>query len=324
MSEKDDISDLARLSIPGKLDPLSGYDVPVQGPYYPQPPWLFSEIKLFVYPFLTHGRDIAKFVPKQLQVPTFILGDLTLGFYFIADFGQSPMGPYRELISAVLSDNNGALYPYLPYCYPNNGAAMSAGREVGGYPKMMGIVDISYNDPYTFNVKNANGIELISGDLTVGEPLFPLSDDAEHSADNLIRDAHSFLDSGLVNFIEGAFSSDLGKMIEDIVEYILGMIDHAVSDTSWPVDARTLQMIAGPGPILPDETGYEPSLTRLIKTNYGVKIHKLSLAEGSFKYGTDPANPLQNLPVVMELSSLYAECEFTLKPDGVELDYLQP
>ena len=88
----------------------------------------------------TVAGDVSDLIPDGLHLPD----SPPIGLVFIADYGNSTIGPYSEFVSFIqVETDDGESGMYIPYIYVTNDAAMAAGREVLGAPKKLASIDIS-------------------------------------------------------------------------------------------------------------------------------------------------------------------------------------
>jgi acetoacetate decarboxylase/3-phenylpropionate/cinnamic acid dioxygenase small subunit len=130
--------------LPGRIE-VSGlpYSMPATGPLYridPQP-WSWKDSDFVIVDYLTDARAAAKFLPEG--VTTFPIPDLP-GYSAVkhiwANYRESSVGPYNELIIAIPCLYQGKMWLYVPLIYVTTDRAMASGREIGGWPKK--IADI--------------------------------------------------------------------------------------------------------------------------------------------------------------------------------------
>jgi acetoacetate decarboxylase len=88
----------------------------------------------------TVAGDVSDLVPEGLHLPD----APPIGMVFVADYGNSTLGPYSEFVSFLqVESDDGERGMYIPYIYVTNDAAMAAGREVLGAPKKMASISIT-------------------------------------------------------------------------------------------------------------------------------------------------------------------------------------
>ncbi len=78
---------------------------------------------------------------SQVVPDCFTLDERPIVTVRIYNYGMSRLGQYREVMFFVKVGYNGKDYDYCPYLYVSNEAALIAGREPLGFPKLIGSID---------------------------------------------------------------------------------------------------------------------------------------------------------------------------------------
>ncbi|PLB37198.1 acetoacetate decarboxylase family protein [Aspergillus candidus] len=129
--------------------------VPISAPPYPTPPKTmhWSGISSVIMKYRTDGNLVRDLIPSNLSVEQSPV--VTIMF---VDYGDSPMGTCHEVIQFVEVVYNGQKYNYSMFLVLDNQIAVYIGREVFGFPKVLGQVD--------FNPKQADSRNAIRGSCT--------------------------------------------------------------------------------------------------------------------------------------------------------------
>jgi len=114
------------------------YSMPRQDGHYPPPPYLYPNMRAMVCLFKA-GLDIkSKILPPELKPVEFPFDAI-----FIAEYPDSTVGPYNENLIMLYCTYNKAPYLYVMNIYVTNDEALTAGREIWGYPKKMCDIKLS-------------------------------------------------------------------------------------------------------------------------------------------------------------------------------------
>ncbi|WZO98999.1 acetoacetate decarboxylase family protein [Isosphaeraceae bacterium EP7] len=144
-----------------------GFSMPSSGPLYPKPPYRYRGASMIVFEYVTDGPSAAGLLPAQAE-----LTDPPVAGLVFADYPESTLGPYREVVLYLHATYQGKPIQYAAYLYVTTDVAMAAGREMGGFPKK--IAAISFDDAGTIagTLQRPEGLPLASGSLRpVGEPV---------------------------------------------------------------------------------------------------------------------------------------------------------
>ncbi|MFN2446454.1 MAG: acetoacetate decarboxylase family protein [Vicinamibacterales bacterium] len=157
----------------GKAD--FGYSVPVDAPLYEPFPLYYEDVSILMYPYATSAAAAARLLPSQLELAP-VAGDsagtLAGAEMVFAKYGFSNVGAYNEVAQVVAaiyrgSDPTLAGQPvsYAVRLHVNNDMAMSAGREIGGFPKKLGHISFEEAPTYLSTLESPHGLRICSGEL---------------------------------------------------------------------------------------------------------------------------------------------------------------
>ncbi|MCC5951690.1 MAG: acetoacetate decarboxylase family protein [Acidimicrobiia bacterium] len=125
----------------------------------------------------TNGRFIAADIPidataaRQLLPPGLTIGDDATATVFVADYPTTSFGPpYRE--AAVLlhaSDATGVAASHCPFMLVDDDSSLIMGRELLGFPKKLGVIDVDYGADTVVASATRMGTELLRVEAEVGD-----------------------------------------------------------------------------------------------------------------------------------------------------------
>lgn len=130
------------------------YSMPRQCGLYPPPPYYYTKMRALILLFqCAHGVK-EKFLPPELE-------PIEYGFdaIFFSDYPDSTVGPYFEnliILNCKYKDTIGA---FVFNIYVTTDEALTAGREIWGYPKK--ICDIKLSP-----LEEKNGQKIVNASLT--------------------------------------------------------------------------------------------------------------------------------------------------------------
>ncbi|KXH44894.1 acetoacetate decarboxylase [Colletotrichum nymphaeae SA-01] len=122
--------------------------VPIFSPPYPKPPdpYSFAIDMMLGFTYRVAASQVRHLVPNVLE-----LEDEPLMSTTVLDYGMSPVGAYKEFVHQVEVTYNKEKFMYSLILILDNEAAIFAGREQYGFPKVFGKADI----------QTANGTRLV-------------------------------------------------------------------------------------------------------------------------------------------------------------------
>ena len=113
------------------------YSMPSQCGIYPPPPYTYPKMRSMVALF-----QVEKEIKKQFLPPDFEPLDL-FDAIFIVEYPNSTIGPYNEnlILLSCMYKNKPGLFVF--NIYVDSDIALTAGREIWGYPKKLCKIDLS-------------------------------------------------------------------------------------------------------------------------------------------------------------------------------------
>ena len=146
------------MGIQGKLTKAQlGYCLPVDAPLYERLPFFYKGVNMLIYEYVTDADAAAALLPSQLELtdpPT-----VTLIF---AEYPWSTLGPYNEVAQSLKCTYNGQPMSYAVRLHVTADSAMSAGREIAGFPKKMADIAFTKGDLYLATIDRPPGLRLCS------------------------------------------------------------------------------------------------------------------------------------------------------------------
>jgi acetoacetate decarboxylase len=152
-----------------------GYSVPVDAPLYEPFPLYYENVSILMFPYVTPADAAARLLPSQLElapVPGDTTGKLAGAVMVFAHYGFSTVGSYNEVAQTLAcvykgSDPTLAGKPvsYAVRLHVDNDMAMTAGREIGGFPKKLGRISFTHTPLYLSTLESPDGLRICSGEL---------------------------------------------------------------------------------------------------------------------------------------------------------------
>lgn len=110
--------------------------IPSIAPLYPDPPIEYRDARMIVA--FVEGSAPASVLPPLLE-PT----PSPTRFVVFADYPDTTIGPYREVVVLVSATHRGQPGLFCPLIYVTSDAALCAGREVWGFPKKLADITVT-------------------------------------------------------------------------------------------------------------------------------------------------------------------------------------
>jgi len=114
-----------------------GYSMPVDAPLYPKPPIHYRNAESISVVFETASEAAAEMVPEGLTVPA-----PATAIVSVMNYPFSTLGTYREAILSLLVLRDAEPAFYIAQILVDNDQAMTAGREIWGYPKKLANISL--------------------------------------------------------------------------------------------------------------------------------------------------------------------------------------
>lgn len=141
---------------------------PSIAPLYPKPPYEYRHSRTVTC--LIDGAAPRDVLPAGLQLP-----EAPSRAVVFADYPDTTIGPYREVVVLASVDRNGTPGMFCPLIYVDSDAALCAGREIWGFPKKLAHIEIEQDgDEIRAQLVRA-GIVLLSLSGSIEERVEPTS-----------------------------------------------------------------------------------------------------------------------------------------------------
>jgi acetoacetate decarboxylase len=114
-----------------------GYSMPVDAPLYPKPPIYYRDAEAISVLYETDAEAAADMIPEGLVVPS-----PAVAVASVLTYPLSTLGMYNEAILSLIVLRDGEPGSYIAHILLDNDQAMTAGREIWGFPKKM--ADITF------------------------------------------------------------------------------------------------------------------------------------------------------------------------------------
>jgi acetoacetate decarboxylase len=110
--------------------------IPSVAPLYPDPPFEYRDARMIVA-FVEGGAPTSVLPPHLEPTPD------PIRFVVFADYPDTTIGPYREVIVLVSAAHQGQAGLFCPLIYVTSDAALCAGREIWGFPKKLAEITVT-------------------------------------------------------------------------------------------------------------------------------------------------------------------------------------
>jgi acetoacetate decarboxylase len=161
------------VGIPGQLTKdRFGYSMPVDAPLYTPFPLYYEDTRILLYPYLTDAKKAAALVPAPLEVITIDpQGTMALAEIVFARYPFSNIGAYNEVAQTIAVTYKGSPGAYALRLHVTNDQALTAGREIGGFPKKMGHITFEEGEVFTSALECPKGLRICSAEMAPMQPV---------------------------------------------------------------------------------------------------------------------------------------------------------
>ena len=157
-----------------------GFSAPVDAPLFQKPPFYYRGVETITVLYETDQEAALALLPEGLEISSPATVSMSV---FTAPF--TTLGPYSSAIVRLNCLWQGQPKGYVCYQIVTGDAAMSAGREVWGYPKKLGHVElIKEHQVLTALVERPRGLRICTA---IVRPEAPLDEDAIASLATTLR-----------------------------------------------------------------------------------------------------------------------------------------
>jgi len=152
----------------GKLNVNQVFAMPGNAPLYLKPPAYYRDCPILMGVFKGNSDGISETIPDNLDLVT--LGDnKPLFLYFQAYYPFSSLyGSYNEVVLAPLVLYQNQPHLFISYIYVDNDAALTAGREIWGFPKKFANMKLEIKgESVEASLERPTGRKLISAQMRI-------------------------------------------------------------------------------------------------------------------------------------------------------------
>ena len=142
----------------------NAYSMPELSALYGRPPYEYRDTRQLLIIFRTDPKVLRKLVPAPLSADK----DGTL-FVAISEFFVSGFGHYHEINMSALATFERRPVNYGLYLILDNDIATAGGREIWGFPKKMGRVELETRDGVMRGTVERGGIQLVEAAVQLKE-----------------------------------------------------------------------------------------------------------------------------------------------------------
>jgi acetoacetate decarboxylase len=143
-----------------------GYSMPADAPFYQSPPYFYRDIEIMMFTYITDSKAALKILPAPLELP-----DAAIAEVIFARYPFSNVGAYNEVAQTLFCLHHGEPVGYSTRLHVTNPMAMVAGREIGGFGKRMGQIEVQQSTVYLGTLEEPVGVRLCTATLVPGEHL---------------------------------------------------------------------------------------------------------------------------------------------------------
>jgi acetoacetate decarboxylase len=126
----------------GKMGKLTadqfGASMPVTAPATQSPPFYYRNMELMIVTYKTDPEAALDILPDGLELAEPATATMIMAHYHFSTFG-----PYNEAILGINCTFEGQPMVYVPYLFVDQEAPLIGGREIWGYPKKLGKIDLT-------------------------------------------------------------------------------------------------------------------------------------------------------------------------------------
>ena len=152
----------------GRLTPdRFGASMPVDAPYYQQPPFYWRDARSMTILYETDAEAAADLLPEGLELPRPAHAAL-----MVVHYPASTVGPYSEAILGLRCAWQGAPQLYVARIVVDEVPPLVVGREIYGYPKKLAAIDLSNDGEFLRGtVERPSDVRLVTAAMRIERPL---------------------------------------------------------------------------------------------------------------------------------------------------------
>jgi acetoacetate decarboxylase len=144
----------------GKLTPDQfGASMPVTAPATQSAPFYYRNVEMMFITYKTDPEAALDILPEGLELSEPATATLIFAHYHFSTFG-----PYHEAILAINCLFEGQPMTYTSYLFVDQEAPLIGGREIWGFPKKLGLIELSQqSEQYMGIVERPTGNRIATG-----------------------------------------------------------------------------------------------------------------------------------------------------------------
>jgi acetoacetate decarboxylase len=145
-----------------------GFDLPVSGPLYPDPPYYYRGAKIVLGSYEADAELVARHLPPGVEP----LEDPAVCTAWVSNYPFTTFGTYNEAVLLVRVRFGGEAYSYCPFIYVDAEAPMAAGREIWGWPKKFAELGfdsgagMGYREQFMYTVERPAGKRILTVNMS--------------------------------------------------------------------------------------------------------------------------------------------------------------
>jgi acetoacetate decarboxylase len=154
----------------------TGFNQPVTGPLYPDPPYYYRGAKLMLGLYEADTKSVLPHLPPGVEP----LEDPVRCIAWVCNYPFTTFGTYNEAILLVRTKFEGEAYSYCPFIYVDAEAPMAAGREIWGWPKKFAELRFDfggrgqgYREQFVYTVERPAGKRIMTMNMSPERPAVP-------------------------------------------------------------------------------------------------------------------------------------------------------
>jgi acetoacetate decarboxylase len=152
-----------------------GFDLPVSGPLYPDPPYYYRGAKIVLGIYEASTDRVSRHLPPGVTP----LEDPAVCIAWVCNYPFTTFGTYNEAILLVRVRFEGEGYSYCPFIYVDAEAPMAAGREIWGWPKKFADLGFDvgaakgFREQFMYTVERPAGKRILTVNMMPERPAQP-------------------------------------------------------------------------------------------------------------------------------------------------------
>jgi acetoacetate decarboxylase len=264
------------LPITGQLTKAKmGYSMPVDAPLYEPFPLFYEDTRILLFPYLTDAKRAAALVPAPLDVVTVDPeGTLALAEMIFARYPFSNIGAYNEVAQTVAVTYKGETGAYAVRLHVTNDQALTAGREIGGFPKKMGAISFVEGEVFASALECPAGVPVCSAEMAPLQPIPWLTElPVTYFSLRVIPNPEDVTSPSLTEIVRSVWKLEEGRFWS-----ARGTVAFSGASSLNPYDALPVEKALGPMSTAPP-TGSQPPAPGLSLFRGNMRVTDVGIVE---------------------------------------------